>query len=115
MKIVNISKNTVLADKARIADTFWARLIGLLNRNCLFKGEALVLTPSNSIHSFFMRFSFDAIFVDRQKKVVAILAAFKPFRISRIYFRAYSTIELPCETIRSTHTQIGDIIEFTPD
>ncbi|MBU0549724.1 MAG: DUF192 domain-containing protein, partial [Candidatus Omnitrophica bacterium] len=63
MRITNPKNNTVLADKARIANTFITRLIGLLNRKALDKGEALVLSPSNCIHSLFMRFTFDALFL----------------------------------------------------
>ena len=73
MKIINISKNTILADKAEMADTFFKRLIGLLNRKSLGKGEALILSPANCIHSFFMRFSIDVLFLDKSNKVVASL------------------------------------------
>jgi uncharacterized membrane protein (UPF0127 family) len=112
MKITNTGKNIVLADQARIADTFLTRLVGLLGRKALARGEALVLIPSNSIHSFFMRFCFDAIFLDQEKKVVGLLSGFKPFRISKIYFKACMTIELPYGTILASQTQPGDLIEI---
>jgi hypothetical protein len=110
MKIINRSRNTVLADKARIADNFFSRLVGLLNRSSLNPGEALVITPSNSIHSFFMRFTFDALFLDRNRRVIALTSGFKPFRLSRIYFRAVTTIELPEGAIQASKTQIKDEI-----
>ena len=112
MKIINISKNSILADDAQIANTISRRLIGLLNRSLLDKGEALVLQPSNSIHSFFMRFTFDALFLDKSRKVIAVLPSFKPFRISRIYLKSVVTIELPEGTISTSGTQVGDHIQI---
>jgi uncharacterized protein len=110
MKIINCSRNTILADKARIADTFFSRLIGLLNRSSLNPGEALIISPSNSIHSFFMRFTFDALFLDRNRQVIALIPGFKPFRTSRLYFRGVTTIELPQGAIQASKTQIKDEI-----
>lgn len=96
-----------------MADTFFARLVGLLNRSSLKKGEALILTPSNSIHSFFMRFAIDVAFLDKSGKVIETFPSFKPFRISLVYFNASLTIELPEGVIQSTQTQPGDIIQLT--
>jgi len=112
MKVTNLSKNTLLADKAGLANTFFKRLIGLLNRRHLEKGEGLILSPSNCIHSFFMRFTIDVLFLDKKGKIVGILSSFKPFRFSPIYFRASLVIELPEFTISSTHTQPGDKIQI---
>jgi hypothetical protein len=112
MRIINLRNNAVLADKARMADTFWGRLLGLLNRRSLEKGEALILRPSNSVHSLFMRFTIDILFLDKKDKVIAILSSFRPFRFSPIYFNAHLTIELPENTLRLTQTQLGDIIKI---
>lgn len=113
MKVINISKDTLLADQAEIANTFLRRLIGLLNRHSLKRGEALILRPSCSIHTLFMHFSIDVIFLDKMGRVVEALPSFKPFRFSPIYFNANLTIELPENTLKLTHTQPGDIIKIT--
>ena len=113
MQLTNISKNTLLAQRAEWANSFLTRLVGLLNRKSLDKGEALILDPSNSIHSFFMRFTFDAVFLDKDFKVIAILPFFRPFRISRIYSNAAVTVELPAGTIHKTQTAIGDQIRVS--
>ncbi len=112
MKIINLKNNIVLADKARVADTFWTRLVGLLNRKSLEKGEALILKPCSSIHTFFMRFSIDALFLDKNSKVIGIIHAIKPFRISPVYFGAYLAIELAAGTLQLTQTKLGDSIKF---
>ena len=110
MKLINLRNNTIIADKAKVADTFYRRMVGLLNRHSFEKGEALILRPSCSIHSWFMRFAIDAIFLDKSGKVIGALHSFKPFRLSPFFFRASCAIELPENTLQLTHTQVGDII-----
>ena len=112
MRVVNLRNNMVLAEKARIADTFFSRVIGLLNRSSLEEGEALILSPAKCIHSFFMRFTIDTIFLDKTGKVVGILPSFKPFRISPIYFKANLVIELPENTLQLTKTRLADTIKI---
>ncbi len=112
MKVINLRNNAALADKAKIADNFFKRLIGLLNRNSLQEGEGLILRPSNSIHTCFMRFAIDALFLDKNNQVIAVLPALKPFRLSPIYFNALLTIELPVGVIEKSLTKIGDTISM---
>jgi len=112
MQIINLSNNAVLADRARVADTFWTRLVGLLNRSSLEKGEALILKPSNSIHTFFMRFSIDVLFLDKNGKVIGLFSVFRPFRFSPVYCGAQLTLEFPENTLQSAQTQLGDVIKI---
>jgi uncharacterized membrane protein (UPF0127 family) len=113
MKAVNQRNHVVLADKVKVASTFFKRLIGLLDRAYLNEGEGLVISPSNSIHMFFMRFAIDVLFLDKKGRVVAILRSFKPWKLSRIYFNACSVIELPPGVIDKTGTQPGDFIKIS--
>ncbi len=112
MKIINLTNNAVLADRARVADTFWTRLVGLLNRKSLEKGEALILKPCSSIHTFFMRFSIDVLFLDKKGKVIGLFSVFRSFRVSPVYFGVYLAIELPAGTLQLTQTKLGDSIKF---
>jgi hypothetical protein len=112
MKIVNISKNTVIADHVALAVRPLARLVGLLNRKGLPKGEGLILKPCNSIHTFFMRFPIDALFVDKDYQVVKALPNLIPFRLTGIYLGSAFAIELPANTIQSTNTQQGDLLKI---
>ena len=102
--------NAVLADKARVADTFCSRLVGLLNRRSLNRGEALILRPTCSIHTLFMHFAIDVLFLDKKSKVIAVHSSLKPFRFSPIYFNADLAIELPEGTIASAQTTVGDLV-----
>jgi uncharacterized membrane protein (UPF0127 family) len=112
MKIINKTKNTVLAENVILADTALKRLRGLLHRGQLDPGEALVLRPCNSVHMFFMRFAIDVLFVDKQNRVVKTITRLKPFRISAIYWRSSFAVELPAGTIQATSTMPGDCLEI---
>ena len=112
MKVVNLRNNALLADKATMADNFLKRLIGLLNRSALQEGEGLILNPSNSIHTCFMRFAIDVLFLDKNNQIIAMLPSLKPFRLSAVYFKGLLTIELPSGVIEKTGTKTGDIIDI---
>ena len=111
MRIFNKSKNTVIAQNASLADTFSTRMKGLLGRDEIPAGEALVITKCRSIHMFFMRFAIDAIFVDQNGCVIGLIEHIKPFRLSPVFFRSESVIELKAGTIGATKTSLGDQIE----
>ncbi|MFC1704594.1 DUF192 domain-containing protein [Candidatus Omnitrophota bacterium] len=110
MKIINQTRNTLLADNATLARTFLARIKGLLGKKGLKENHALIIQPCNSIHTFFMRFVIDVIFLDKQHKVVGLRESMPPGRISRIYPQAHTVVELPAHVIRSTRTQIHDVL-----
>ncbi|MCK5014600.1 MAG: DUF192 domain-containing protein [Candidatus Omnitrophica bacterium] len=112
VSILNTTKNTVIAQKGLMADNFFSRMIGLLNRSSLQDDEALIITRCQSIHMFFMRFAIDAIFVDKNSCVVGLLKGIKPFRLSPIFFRSSYVIEVPEGIIVQTETSLGDRIQI---
>lgn len=112
MKVFNKTKNTTLASRAVLADTFVSRLTGLLNRDSLFKDEALIITHCQSIHMFFMRFAIDVIFVGRDNRVVGIVENIKPFQLSPVFFNSRYAIELKAGSILATQTSIGDYLDL---
>lgn len=112
LRIVNKSRGSVLAEQAQEATRAFERLKGLLGRQALPASQALFIRPCNSIHSFFMRFVFDAVFVDREGKVLHVIHQMKPWRISKIVVSAQGVIELPSGTLASTNTCCGDQLVF---
>ena len=101
-------RDTVLAEDIEIADSFWGRLKGLLGRMLLPAGTGLLLKPCNSIHSCFMKFDFDVVFINNNLKIVHIIEKMCPFRISPVIQQAQMALELPAGTISITGTEIGD-------
>ena len=112
MRIINRSRDTILAEQAWEARTARERMKGLLGRDGLAEQEALYIRPCTSIHSFFMRFVFDAAFINAQGKVLHLIHRMKAWRMSKIAPRAEGVIELPAGKLEETGTQVGDIIEF---
>jgi len=110
MKIINQTKHSVLAERAEVADTPSSRAKGLLGRTGLDQGEALILDPCSSIHTFFMKFSIDVLFLDKQNKVVKIAKNLKPGRLFGTILKGKLCIELPVGIIDKTGTGKGDQI-----
>ena len=113
IKILNLTRNTTLAENTVIADSFFSRLQGLLGKDGLTCGEGLILKPCDSIHTFFMRFVIDAAFVDKNNRVIRLYHSLKPWRMSGIFPRAAFCIELPARTLQFSFTQEGDQIEVS--
>ena len=110
MRIINKTKNTVLAENVVVADTPFSRVRGLLGKRELKPGEALIIKPCNSIHTFFMRFPIDVLFLNKDNRVIDVILSLKPFRLTAIYFNAAFVVELPVGTIQSTSTHKGDTL-----
>jgi uncharacterized membrane protein (UPF0127 family) len=110
LRIVNTTRDRTLAENAWEALSFGSRLKGLLGRPGLSEGEGVYIRPCNSIHSFFMKFRFDAAFVDEEGRVLHIVRKMKPWRISRIVLGAVGVVELPAGVLAGT--EVGDRLEF---
>src|SRR5437868_2964698 len=113
MSIVNTTRNTTLADKARRAASFVDRGRGLMLSDPLPSGGGLVIEPCNSIHMFFMRYPLDILFLDEQGKVLFMYKGIKPWRMGRIVRGARMAVELPEGVIDRTGTQLGDKLTIT--
>lgn len=113
MRIVNESRGVVLADRGWRATSVFARMKGLLGRQTLERGEGLHILPCNSIHTFFMRFPIDVLFLDRDQVILRAFPDLPPWRLTRIYPRAHSVVELPAGTLEATGTYEGDRVQFT--
>lgn len=112
MVVKNITRNTILSSDCGRARTFLSRFAGLQFKKSLPEGGGLLLTPCNSIHTFFMRFAIDAVFIDSDGIVLHIAEGVKPWRVSKIISGARSVLELPAGTAIATGTKIGDRIEI---
>lgn len=107
-----MTRNVVIGDPVREARDFLSRSRGLIGREGLAPGEGLWISPCGSIHSFGMRFDFDALFLDRDLKVTGRYERFRRNRISRVFWSARGVLELPAGTIERTGTEVGDEIQF---
>jgi uncharacterized membrane protein (UPF0127 family) len=112
MKAYNIRNGKELSNNVIVADRLLKRMKGLLGKSGMRAGEGLWIKPCKSIHMFFMKFPIDVIFLDKKSKVIAAIKNLQPNRITRLYPRAVSVLELPAGTIEATATEVGDEIEI---
>lgn len=110
----NETRAVMLAENARVAADFFSRLRGLLGTSSLENGHGLWIKPCSAIHMFGMSYAIDALFMDKQFRVVGVVHNIKPGRLSRSYRHAYSCLELPSGILKETETAVGDVIRFTP-
>jgi uncharacterized membrane protein (UPF0127 family) len=112
LRVLNATRGTLLASDARRAAGPVTRMIGLLGRAALGPGEGLHLRPCRSVHTWFMRFAVDLLYLDGEQHVVKTVPALRPFRLSWGGRRARSALELPVGTIAATRTAVGDRVAF---
>jgi uncharacterized protein len=108
----NLTRNTILADAASVADTAAARNIGLLRHKKLDPGDGLWIVPCESVHTFFMRFAIDLVYLDKKKRVKKVRHEVAAWRLSAC-LTAHSVLELPAGTAAATGTVKGDEIEVS--
>jgi uncharacterized membrane protein (UPF0127 family) len=107
--LVNSRTGVVVADRLIPAFDSAARRKGLLEHGELPEGSAMIIAPSNAIHTFFMKFPIDVAFVGRDGVVRKIREAVAPWRMSAA-LRAYAVIELRAGALRRANTVIGDTL-----
>jgi uncharacterized protein len=112
--VLNSTRGATVADRVEVARSAWSRGKGLLGRSGLAPNAGLLIIPCNSIHSFFMQFRFDALFLDRDYRVLQIIHEMKPWRASSLVWRAHAVLELPAGVARGTGVQIGDQLAVQP-
>jgi uncharacterized protein len=112
LKILNLTRQSMLADCAEVADRGATRRKGLLGRDGLAAGEGLWIVPCESVHTFGMRFPIDLIYLDRDRKVKKVRSGVPPWRLSAC-LSAHSVLELVTGTIGMTQTRPGDQLEFS--
>jgi uncharacterized protein len=102
----------VVADHVEVADSVLSRFRGLMFRDHLPEGHGLALRPCKSIHMFFMRFPLDVVFVDGDGRVVRVLDAIRPWRLSSVVRGAKAAIELPAGTAARTGVRPGTVVHM---
>ncbi len=106
-QLVNVDRGTVLATHVEPAFDSATRNRGLLGRDGLPAGSAMVIARSNSVHMFFMRFPLDIVFVAKDGTVVKMCPNVRPWRIA-LSWRAFAVIEGPVGMVEESGTRTGD-------
>jgi uncharacterized protein len=98
---------TVVCERVLVADSPLSRLKGLLGREGLERGEGLLLRPASAVHTCFMRFPIDAVFLNRDLVVLGIADGLEPWRAAARR-GAKAVLELPAGASASSGLRVGD-------
>jgi uncharacterized membrane protein (UPF0127 family) len=105
--IANLRNGRIVADQLMTAFDSASRRKGLLKRDSFPEGSALIIAPSNAIHTFFMRFAIDVAFVTKDGRVLKTRTAMPARRIAAS-LRAFAVVELPAGALARSDLKPGD-------
>jgi uncharacterized membrane protein (UPF0127 family) len=110
--LINERTQETLASAVEVAGTSESRRRGLLGRDSLDPSAALIIAPCSAIHTFFMRFALDVVFVDRAGRVLHIVRDLPPWRMAAS-LRAYAVVEMTGGSLQRTELAVGDRLYLT--
>ena len=109
----NITRGCTLATSMLVAGTSNERRRGWLETAALRSGDGLWIAPCEAIHTLGMKWSIDALFIDKYRRVCKVAVDLRPWRMA-VCLRASSVLELPAGVLAQSGTQIGDMLTFRP-
>jgi uncharacterized membrane protein (UPF0127 family) len=98
--------------RAKVAKSYWSRFWGLMGKRGLGEGEGLLIAPCGSVHTMFMRFPLDVVFLDRENRITKIAADLRPYRMS-MGKGGKRALELPAGAAGRAGLKAGDRLEFS--
>ena len=111
--LVNRHTSQTISNLVEVAATRRTRRRGLLGRKNMDASEALIITPCFAIHTAFMQFAIDVIFVDTRGRVLKIVRDLPPWRMA-IAPRAHAVIELAAGALKNRDLKVGDAVDLAP-
>ena len=114
MKTVSLKTvdDRVVCERCLVADSPWPRMRGLLGRKRLESGEGLLLRPTGSVHTFFMRFPIDVVFLSRDGEVLKVARALPPWRTAAAR-RAKAVLELAADEAERREIRVGSRLDLS--
>ena len=100
----------IICSKMKIAESFTERLKGLMFSEELPECDGFLINPCRSIHTFFMLYAIDVVFINKRLQVVKVIKNIKPWNITAIYFRADRVLEMKSGMLKD-NLQAGDQLE----
>lgn len=112
MKAINKTKANTIATRIKLANNIISRMVGLLLDSHLPEDSGILIVPGKQIHSFFMRFIFDAVFIDKEGNVIHLIERMHPWKCSKLMLKSKQVLELSAGTIEKANIELGDVIVF---
>lgn len=107
LQLWNLDTEKEIANCIRPAYRFFKRLKGLMFTKSLPSGCGLHIKPCQSVHTFFMRYPIDVIYLNEEFVVVDVDTHFPPGKVGKLRKNARSVIEVPAGTVNRTSIEIG--------
>ena len=111
-RVIDERTGNVVATAVRSADSFVTSFVGLMFKKSLPEGHGLLFRPARGIHTHFMRFPIDLIYLDKSNRVTKIRAAMRPWRFD--FTSAAVVIEMPAGSAQANDVRPGDQLRFEP-
>jgi hypothetical protein len=113
MAVVRRAGGEVLCPRCLLADTPWLRMRGLLGRSALAEEEGILLRPASAVHTLFMRFPIDAVFLDGELRVLKVAGELRPWRLAACR-GAKAVLELPAGRCARRGLRTGERLTLEP-
>lgn len=112
MKIVIKRNGITIADRIETAANFKSQLKGLIGRRKFENGSAMIFPGCKQVHTFFMQFPIDILFVNKDRKIIKVVENLLPWKISAYVKDSIDVIELPYHTIFDCRIINGDELVY---
>lgn len=112
IRLINITTDEVIAEEVHTAYRFWPRLKGLIGTADMPDKTALHIAPCRSIHTYFMNYSLDILYLSKQNEIVGIEENLQPGRMGKRFPGVHTVIELPAGRLQTISTVVGDTVAF---
>ena len=112
MRIRNRTRKTLLGTRVMRAASFFSRLRGYLGRPQPRPGEGILLVDCNAIHTWWLSFPLDVLFLNDRGEVISLARSVPPWKVIRSPERATYVLEVPVGTVDASDTQIGDELSW---
>jgi len=110
-RLIGRSDGRTILDRLLVADRFWSRFVGLQFRRPLPIDSGLLIVPCPAIHTFFVRFALDLIWVDRKGTVTEIRRNVAPSRLASGPSGTFAVVETACG---ATTVEVGESLVVEP-
>jgi uncharacterized membrane protein (UPF0127 family) len=114
LRVTNATRDTVVAERCRVAESIAQRIFGLHLVPRLEAGDGLLLRGATTIDTTFMSYPIDLVFIDRSGRVTRTVLDLPPWRMVLRTFGGRDCIELPAGAIAESGVQAGDHLTFSP-
>lgn len=110
--LTSITEVVLSQGNIKVARSFTQRLIGLMGSSELHENEGLLIVPCNSVHTFFMRYQIDVVFLSKRHVVLKVIHNMKPWRISPVVWKSHSVLELPSGAAKQLGLTCGAVLRI---